>query len=166
MAIDAQRLRHPDAGVLFELFNEHAVEYLVFGAQAAILYGTARLSFDVDILLRGTPENAQRFIDAMRRVGFGISGELTPKEVLRKPFFTVQDQCKVDKFTRLPNAGGSYADHVPQHCVIEAGGVRVPCVCIDSLIRSKEGTGRPKDEQDVLELRRIRDLRAGGLAGR
>lgn len=162
MALDAQRLRHPDAAVLFDLFNEHGLEYLVFGAQAAILYGTARLSFDVDILIRATPDNARRFIDAMSRVGFGISKELSPDDVLHKPFFTVQDQCKVDVFTRLPNAGGTYEDHAARKCVIQAGESSVPCVSIETLISSKMGTGRPKDEQDILELRRIRERRGEG----
>lgn len=161
MAIDPQRLRRPDATLLFELFNEHGVEYLAFGAQAAILYGVARLSFDVDLLVRATPENATRFIDAMSRVGFGIAAELEPDEILRKPYFTIRDQCKVDVFTKLPNAGGSYEDHLQERNVIVADGVTVPCVGLRALIASKEGTGRPKDEQDVIELRRILESRRG-----
>ena len=162
MAVDPKRLFHPGPGDLFELLNEHGVEYLVLGAQAAILYGVARSSFDIDILLRPTPENAQRLVSALQRIGFGIARDLDPREVFQKPFFTLADQCKIDIFTVVPVCGRRYEECVDRREVIEAAGVKVPCLDIGTLIASKQGTGRPKDAQDILELERIRTLRGTG----
>ncbi|MBI3098619.1 MAG: hypothetical protein HYY93_10315 [Planctomycetes bacterium] len=159
MAIDPNRLQRPEPGDLFALWNEHGLEYLVLGAQAAILYGLGRSSFDVDILLRQNTENAERFIAAMGRVGFGIAREIRPEDLFHRPFFAIADQCKVDVFTVVPLVGARYEECFPRREVIVVAGVSVPCLALDTLIASKDGTGRPKDQQDVLELRRLLDMR-------
>jgi hypothetical protein len=42
--------------------NEAEVEYLVIGGIAAVLHGVPRATFDLDILIRPTPENATRLL--------------------------------------------------------------------------------------------------------
>jgi hypothetical protein len=43
---------------------KHKVKYVTIGGIAAILHGVPRATFDLDILIEATPENAQRLLDA------------------------------------------------------------------------------------------------------
>ncbi len=52
---------------VFKSFQQHNVKYVVIGGIAAVLYGVPRATFDLDILIEATPENAQRLIDALAK---------------------------------------------------------------------------------------------------
>lgn len=44
---------------VFKSFQQHEVGYVVIGGIAVVLYGVPRATFDLDILIEATPENAQ-----------------------------------------------------------------------------------------------------------
>jgi len=50
---------------VFASFQPHEVKYVVIGGIAAILYGVPRATFDLDILIEATPDNAKRLLDAL-----------------------------------------------------------------------------------------------------
>ncbi len=50
---------------VFASFEKHKVRYLVIGGIAAILYGVPRATFDLDILIEASPDNAQKLLDAL-----------------------------------------------------------------------------------------------------
>jgi hypothetical protein len=62
--------------------NSHRVKYVVIGGTAAVLYGVPRATFDLDILIEATPENASGLLDAFREAGFGTAPELAAKDDL------------------------------------------------------------------------------------
>ncbi|MBF6595429.1 MAG: hypothetical protein IVW51_13445 [Thermaceae bacterium] len=45
------------------------VKYLVIGGIAAVLYGVPRATFDLDILIEASPQNAERRLTAMELAG-------------------------------------------------------------------------------------------------
>ncbi|RKY83037.1 hypothetical protein DRP98_08040 [candidate division KSB1 bacterium] len=47
---------------VFASFQKHEVKYVVIGGIAAVLHGVPRATFDLDILIEATPDNAQRFL--------------------------------------------------------------------------------------------------------
>jgi hypothetical protein len=49
---------------LLSVLNEHAVEYFIVGALAAVLQGAPVVTFDVDIVHRRSPENVTRLLTA------------------------------------------------------------------------------------------------------
>ena len=49
---------------VFESFRSHDVRYLVIGGIAAVLHGVPRATFDLDILIEATGENACRLLAA------------------------------------------------------------------------------------------------------
>ena len=53
---------------VYSSLHKHQVKYLTIRGIAAILYGVPRATFDLDILIEATPENAQRLLDASLRV--------------------------------------------------------------------------------------------------
>ena len=50
---------------VFESFQKHQVKYLIIGGITAVLHGVPRATFDLDILIEATPDNAQRLLDAL-----------------------------------------------------------------------------------------------------
>jgi hypothetical protein len=62
------RLRNPQAvhdAKTFRSFERFGLDYLLISGQAAILYGAATFSEDVDIWIQPTPENATRLLRAL-----------------------------------------------------------------------------------------------------
>jgi len=58
---------------VFASFQKHEVRYLVIGGIAAVLYGVPRATFDLDILIEATPENARRLLEAMLEAKLGTA---------------------------------------------------------------------------------------------
>src|SRR5688572_9747797 len=56
------------------ILNRHAVEYLVIGGQAEALMGSPRVTVDVDVCYRRTPENLERLAAALQDLGVSLRG--------------------------------------------------------------------------------------------
>lgn len=57
MSVDFPRLLHA--------LNEAGVEYLIVGGVAAIAHGAARVTYDLDVLYRRSPDNIARLVSAL-----------------------------------------------------------------------------------------------------
>lgn len=62
---------------LFRAFEAGRVRYLVIGGQAAILYGAAHFSQDLDLWIDPSDDNVRRFVDALGGMGARVH-KLTP----------------------------------------------------------------------------------------
>jgi len=54
-----------DFQALLRALSENDVEFILVGGAAATAHGSARLTFDLDIVYRRTPENVQRLVSAL-----------------------------------------------------------------------------------------------------
>lgn len=132
----------------------------MLGGWAAIAHGVPRSTHDVDIFIRPTRENAQRVIDALSEVGFGIAKELTPEEILNRSVFLFADQIRVDVFTK-PWGLSDYDACYARRRELDFESVRIPFLGLEDLIRSKD-TDRPQDRADLEALREIARRQAAG----
>ena len=57
------------------------MRYLVIGGIAAVLHGVPRATFDLDILIEATPDNAQRLLNALLGAGLGTATLTTPERL-------------------------------------------------------------------------------------
>jgi len=57
----------------FASFQKHNVKYVIIGGIASVLHGAPRATFDLDILIEASPENASRLLDALTEAGFGTA---------------------------------------------------------------------------------------------
>ena len=151
----ARKPKTPLAAVCAAL-NAEGARYLVVGASAVQLWGSTRATRDIDILIDPTLENAQRVIDALSTIGFGVAKELTPEEILRKVVTVIGDTPNIDILTRAWNL--KYSDAEPNSTTFKVEAVSIPAPSIEDLIESKH-TGRLQDEADIQILEAIRDLR-------
>jgi len=136
--------------------NEAGARYLVVGARALQLWGSARATRDIDILIKPTAENARRVLDALATTGYGFAKEWAAEEVARKVVTIIGDSPRVDILTVAWTVRYRDAIRAAEHCEIE--GVEIPTMSLDDLMASKR-TGRPQDLADLVVLEEIRRLR-------
>jgi hypothetical protein len=70
---------------IYRSFNSHGVRYVVVGGLAAVLYGSPRLTKDLDCFIEPTLENANRALDALKEIHFGtatLTTSLPPSSTL------------------------------------------------------------------------------------
>lgn len=129
--------------------------WYLFGAQAVIAYGVPRLSADVDVTLRLTPDTPDRFALEMREAGFQIRVE-DPEFVRRTrvmAFVHVSTGMPLD----LVLAGSGLEDEfLARARLLDLGGTKVPTIDPGDLIIAKILAGRLKDIEDARGVWRIR----------
>ena len=129
--------------------------WYLFGAQAVVAYGVPRLSADVDVTLRLTPDSPERFVDDMRVAGFELRVD-DPEFVRRTrvlPFVHVASGMPLD----VVLAGSGLEDEfLTRARLLDIGGLRVPTLDPEDLIIAKVLAGRPKDLGDARGLWRAR----------
>jgi predicted nucleotidyltransferase len=139
---------------LFEKLLSSQVDFLILGGAAVSLHGFPRMTTDIDILLKNTPENIARFSSAMRGWGSGLGAGLTQEELQGPGCVRIVEEFPLDVFTLLNGQPYEYFDTNAVKYVL-AGGVEVRCLAIADLIELKKSTLREKDGLDVAELRRL-----------
>lgn len=135
------------------LLNSNGVEYLVVGAFAVSFHGCARYTADLDLLVRPTPENANRVLRVLSEFGFA-SLAITAQD-LQRPEYVLQlgvNPNRIDLLTSI--TGVTFDEAWANRCDDEIDGIPTHFIGRDELIRNKEATGRPRDLGDVDDLRK------------
>ena len=132
---------------VFESLNSHQVKYLVIGGVAAIAHGSERNTFDLDILIEPTLENAQRLLQALLAANFGTAALITPEELLRQEIVKFRDWVLIDVMTAAP--GLEWRQAWDRRVTGEARGVTLPTISLEDLLASKRAAGRKKDLADI-----------------
>ncbi len=136
--------------------NRQGARYVVFGATALQLWGSARATRDIDILIEPTVANARRVLAALAELGLGLAKEWLAEEIVRKPVTVLGDAPRVDILTVAWTV--SYDEARGDAVVFEVEEVGIPTASIDHLIASKR-TGRLQDAADIEVLEAIKRLR-------
>jgi len=142
------------------LLNEHGARYVLVGGFAIQVWGSARATRDIDVLIEPTVENARRVLDAIVRLtgSWGLARDLLAEDVAKRPVTIIGDIPRIDILTVAFKV--HYAEAARDATVFEVDGVSIPTASIEHLIASKQ-TGRLRDAADVEELLDIRRLRGG-----
>jgi hypothetical protein len=148
-------MRSPVADLLGDAaaaFDEARVEWFLFGAQAAILYGVARLTADVDITVRlpdaTSPEALANTLD---RHGFQL--RVTNPAFLKRtsvmPFVHRATSLPLDVVLSGPGLEDRFFARTE---IRDIEGVRAHIASAEDLIVMKTLAGRPKDVEDVTAI--------------
>jgi hypothetical protein len=158
---------------LLELLSQARVEFIVVGGVAAAALGTARATFDLDVVYRRTAENLDRLVPALkplnpyprgappglpfiwdrRTVEFGVN-------------FTLDTTLGLIDILGEITGGGKYDDLLSHTLRLDVFGVSCLCIDLDTLIRVKRAAGRPKDFEAIAELETLREEKARLQGGR
>ena len=86
---------------IYRSLNAHRVKYVVIGGVAAILYGSPRMTKDLDLFIEATPGNVRRLLDALEAASFGTASLTTPEKILANEVTILQDYVRLDLLTRI-----------------------------------------------------------------
>ena len=110
------------------------------------------MTFDLEILIEATPENAKRLLDALRDAGLGTASLTTVEDLLANAITVLEDRVRIDVQTSTP--GVTFATAWGRRKTVSYQGQEFFILCKEDLIASKRAAGRAVDLEDVrlLEL--------------
>lgn len=153
---------------LLRLLADAQVEFVIVGGVAAFAHGAARLTQDLDVVYRRTPENLHRIVVALadytpypRGAPDGLPFRWDDRTIRLGTNFTLRTSLGLIDLLGEITGGGKYEDLLPHAQQIEVYGVGCLCLGLDELIRVKQAAARPKDFEAIAELESIRDEEAG-----
>lgn len=112
-----------------------------------MIHGLGRSTFDVDILIEPSVDNARRLLQALEEAGFGTAALTTPEQVALHEITRFRDRYLLDVMTRTP--GITFDEAWSRREQVRAGTSHCFILSRDDLIRSKSAAGRQKDIEDV-----------------
>jgi len=137
-------------------FARCGVRWFLFGAQAAILHGVARLSADVDVTVDLGARSRAELATALAEAGFDlrgadVAGVAETTRVL--PFVHRASRIPVDVVLAGPGIEEQFFARVEERIV---GDARVPVAAAEDLVVMKVLAGRARDLHDVAAIIRAR----------
>ena len=135
---------------IFASFQKNDVKYLVIGGIAAVLYGVPRATFDLDVLIEPSAQNAERLLKGMIEAGLGTASLTTVEDLLSKEITIFTDRIRLDVQTSTP--GIVFEDAWERRVTMNYKGQALEVVSLRDLIASKRAAGREVDLQDVRML--------------
>jgi Nucleotidyltransferase of unknown function (DUF6036) len=140
---------------LLAALSQRKINYILVGGLAVDLCGFSRATSDVDILIERTPANLTLLLEVLRNFGEGSAKELSQED------FSIEEGCirivedfPLDVFTLM--GGRTYHDMLPFTKVFHTSeGVPITYLNKEGLIMLKSKSHRPKDQIDVVELKKL-----------
>jgi hypothetical protein len=141
------------------LMNEEGVHYLMVGGVAVNLHGYMRSTADVDVWIDDTAENRQNFGRVMAKLGYTDINMVKLQIVPGWTNFHLSSGVKLDILIAMKGLEGhSFSECVDMAFIAEIESLKVPFLHINQLIANKKAVNRPKDQLDVIELEKIREI--------
>jgi hypothetical protein len=151
---------------LLELLTKAEVDFILIGGGAATAHGSVRLTVDVDVVYKRSPENVARLVAALaplspylRGAPPGLPFRLDAETIRHGLNFTLTTSLGSLDLLGEVTGGGRYEDLLPHTVRIQAFGVECLCLDIEKLIEVKRAAGRPKDFDAIAELEALEEER-------
>ena len=152
-------------GDLLSLLEEGEVEFILIGGLAAIAMGSARATFDVDVVYSRSPENIRKLAACLERHEPYLRGA-PPGLPFRFDVETIERGLNFTLATSLGDldllgdvaGGGTYDELLPSTVEISIFERQCRCVSLRKLIALKRAAGRPKDLEAIAELETLLEM--------
>ncbi len=162
----AESTEKSDLRKVAEVLARHGVEFIVIGGQAEILFGSPRITYDVDLCYRRTPANLERLASALRELKPTLRGAppdlpviLDVRALALGNNYTFETPMgKLDLLGYVEPIGG-FEDLLKKAEAYHLGDLSVQVIDLDDLIRIKEHIGRSKDRDSLFQLYAIKRIR-------
>lgn len=134
-----------------KFLNNHEVEYLLIGGYAVGYHGFPRATFDMDVWIAATPENAKKMIGVM--IDFGFDPETLNEDLFTDPKDMIRMGVPPLRLEVLKEIDGVDFEECYKRRVVEIlDDVEVSIISLEDLRKNKEASGRPKDIMDLENL--------------
>jgi predicted nucleotidyltransferase len=150
---------------LLQALSDAKVDFILIGGVAAVAMGSARATFDVDVVHDQSPDNLARIVTALgshapypRGAPTGLPFKFDLMTLQQATNLTLTTNLgDIDLLGEVPG-GVNYHDLLPDSVLIQVFGSEYRCVTLDKLIHLKRSAGRPRDFEALSELESLRDL--------
>lgn len=135
--------------------NRHGTRYVLVGGYALAAHGLVRMTTDIDLAVAPDADNNPRWIAALSELPDGVAAELAGED---DPFagdllhaIRINDEFTVDI---MPSVAGVPFASLEQHAeYLMIDGEKIPVLDLHGLLKTKQGSTRPKDQADAALLR-------------
>ncbi len=141
--------------------NTHEVNYIMVGGFATRFHGFNRNTEDIDLWLEDTPQNRRNLRNALKNLDYGDFPSIETMEFVPGwTSFYLSGSIELDIMTEMKGLESyTFTECFSMASTAELDDIVVPFLHINQLIANKKAVNRPKDQIDVLELERIKNIR-------
>jgi hypothetical protein len=149
------------------------VEFLVIGGQAETLYGSPRVTYDVDLCYRRTSANLERLAMALhelkptlRDAPLDLPFTLDARSLALGSNFTLNTPIAALDLLGWVEPLGDFDALAKSARTMRVGETDIRVISLDDLIKVKQYIGRPKDRESLMQLLAIKRVQeeGGGLS--
>jgi hypothetical protein len=150
---------------IFKALNRKKVRYLVTGGVAVNLYGLARMTLDLDLLIALDQKNKTLFYDLMQELKFKVKNpdlarqlmleDNPPKDIKVITFYRKEFEL-IDVFIQNPI---DFDKAFKKRKIFKSGKTAIPTIPYDLLLRMKQESGRERDLIDVGYLKKLKGIK-------
>ena len=148
------------------LLLRHGVRFILIGGGAATVHGSARITYDVDVVYARDADNVKRLVAALSTCQPYLRGA-PPGLPFRWDERTIHSGLNFTLTTTLGDVdllgevvgGGNYEQLLPFTEELTAFGITCRVVTLERLIQLKRAAGRPKDLEAIAELQALLEER-------
>ena len=151
-----------DYAKILTVLTDNRVQFVLIGGVAANLHGSARATFDLDLVYGRQRANIARLVKALapyrpylRGAPPGLPFNLDERTVRAGLNFTLETALGDIDLLGEVVGGGNYEQLLPHTVEVRAFGLRCKCVTLERLIQLKRAAGRPKDLESIAELQAL-----------
>lgn len=144
----------PDYLDFLKLLNKNEVNYMIIGGYALAAHEVPRYTGDIDIWVKSDPENAGKIVQAIDEFGFGSLG-ISKEDFLSQNYFIQIGYAPVRIDITADISGITFEEAIKRRTIIDLGGLSVPFIGLEDLIKNKLASARAQDIVDVENLRKI-----------
>lgn len=135
------------------LFSKYKVRFLIAGAYAMSKVGYSRSTYDIDLWVEKTEENAQNIQKALDE--FGVPFATEPDDFL-KPDTVLQIGIEPNRIDILTDIDGlTFAEAWENRQLVKFDFIEAYALSIQDLIKNKKASDRPKDRLDLVQLQEL-----------
>lgn len=151
-----------------DAFKKSEIDYLIIGGIASVLHGVERATFDLDIAIPANQEVLAKVIGLVKKIGYRTVhdcktkdfikaiDDLTPQYILKRKCVHLRDrENKLFPLDLVPIDHGVLLSMKDDAITLPINKSTIFIASIEQLIKWKQEVGRPKDLQDIAELKKI-----------
>jgi hypothetical protein len=133
--------------------NSHEVNYVIVGGHAVAYHGYPRFTGDIDFFVKPSPENALRLIAVLHSFGFlDVAGVEAALVEVGKVIQLGRPPNRIDLLTGI--SGVDFDQAFEDSVATDIDGIPVRIIGLESLLKNKAASGRPKDQLDLDQLKK------------
>ncbi len=144
----------------WKIASQFDLKYIMIGGVATNLHGYQRTTEDIDLWIEDTKPNKNILRRVFLEYGMGDFKTLPNMQFIPGwTYFHLDNGLRLDIMTSVKGLDNSNFDLLLESAsTATIYGVDIPFLNLNALILTKKAANRPKDQQDLIELERIKKI--------